>query len=481
MEDRLGSIIYVGKARDLRKRLAHYFTPSAQMRAERKTRALIASIADFRFQTVLNEQEALLLESKLIKQYRPRYNVSQRDDKRFFLIKIALNTPFPRLQLTRLKKDDNAHYFGPFVHSSALKETIGWMNKTFGLRSCRPLIPTQKDYRHCNADIIRSCLAPCTERCTAQHYDAHLQDAIALLEGKGHKKHFDTLRERMVRCAHKEQFERAARLRDILENLEKTLRPARRFTRTLRQAEAPGMVGSTLHPLKDLQALSQALGITPLQTIECFDISNISSTHIVASMVRFEKGIPVNRLYRRYRIQTTHGQNDFASMAEVVHRRYQRLQREKGTQMPDLIIVDGGKGQLSAAKSQLDLLDLSNQPIVGLAKKREEVFFTHREEPLCLPHHTGALKLLQRIRDEAHRFANNYNALLLNRRMRESLLDEIAGISPQRKARLLRHFGSVSRIAKARKTELLAVEGIGEKTASAILSFFHHKPSKGTH
>jgi len=156
MKDRLGGIIYVGKARDLKKRVSSYFMPSRKMRADLKTRALIDSICDYELQIVRNEQEALILESKLIKQYRPRYNVSLRDDKRFYMVKIQLDHPLPRFMLTRLKKDDGARYFGPFVHSSALKATLEWINREFGLRTCRPRIPGENDYKHCHSCVISS-------------------------------------------------------------------------------------------------------------------------------------------------------------------------------------------------------------------------------------------------------------------------------------------------------------------------------------
>jgi excinuclease ABC subunit C len=228
--------------------------------------------------------------------------------------------------------------------------------------------------------------------------------------------------------------------------------------------------------------------------MECFDISNVSSNHIVASMVRFTNGHPDNQNYRRYRIRTVSGQDDFASMAEVVFRRYSRILRENTSEenehsqeslidvqrrlakdgkakiiLPDLIIVDGGKGQLSSALKQLRALGLQEVPIIGLAKQREEVFFPGQSEPLLIPHDRGALKLLQRIRDEAHRFANGYNELLYRRRMKESALDDCPGMSPRRKALLLEKFGSVARIRKATPKEIAKISGISEKFAETLL------------
>jgi len=493
MRDRLGGIIYIGKARDLRKRVGSYFMPSRKMRADLKTRALIDSICDFDLQLVRNEQEALILESKLIKQYRPRYNVSLRDDKRFYMVKVQLSDPLPRFILTRLKKDDGARYFGPFVHSTALKATLEWLNREFGLRTCRTRIPGEKDYRHCHADIIRKCAAPCIGKISESEYRDRIDEAVSLLSGKGRRDRIQSLRDQMSQAAEKLQFEKAARLRDIIDNLEKTLSPTRSFTRG-------HPIQSTVNPKEDVIELQDALGLPdPIHIMECFDISNVSSNHIVASMVRFIDGAPNNQGYRRYRIKTVSGQDDFASMAEVVRRRYSRILLENTSSdlcdetsqesplkalrrlardgksplhLPDLVIVDGGKGQLGMAVKELRRLGLHGLPVIGLAKQHEEIFRPGTSEPLILPHDTGALKLLQRIRDEAHRFANNYNELLLRRRIRESALDDCPGISPKRKEALLRRFGTVKRIRKASLKELESVPGIGNKTAEQMMIWF---------
>lgn len=488
MRDRLGGIIYVGKARDLKKRVSSYFMPSRKMRADRKTRALIDSIVSFDIQIVRNEQEALILESKLIKQYRPRYNVSLRDDKRFYMVKVQLKDPLPRFMLTRLKKDDGARYFGPFVHSVAIRATLEWINREFGLRTCKPRNPGESEYRHCHADVIRSCCAPCVGKATEDQYRARIMEVVALLEGKGKRGRLEGLREQMQQASEKLQYEKAARLRDIIDNLEKTLSPARSFAR------GGGSIPSTVQPSEDLAELQEALSLPDkLHIMECFDISNVSSNHIVASMVRFVNGSPENKSYRRYRIKTVQGQDDFASMAEVVKRRYSRILLEnkvsdiEDTQeqplealrrlaregkspllIPDLVIVDGGKGQLGMAVRELQRLGLHDLPVVGLAKQREEIFRPGISDPLLLSHDSGALKLMQRIRDEAHRFANNYNELLLRRRVRESLLDDCPAMSPKRKEALLRRFGSVKRIRKADAKELESVPGIGKKSAQEI-------------
>ncbi|MEM1083171.1 MAG: excinuclease ABC subunit UvrC [Verrucomicrobiota bacterium] len=490
MKDRLGSIIYVGKARDLRKRLSSYFMASRKTRADLKTRALIDTIADFEVHEVRNEAEAILLEGKLIKDYRPRYNVAFRDDKRFLLVKLKMDDPWPRFQLTRTKKEDGSRYFGPFAHSGALKATIGWINRRLGLRTCRPRVPGEVDYKHCQADVIRNCSAPCVERISREDYLERVEEACQLLEGKGRREVFDELEAEMEKESGRMNFEKAAQLRDVIGNLKKTINPTRQFTR------GRG-VPTTVKPVEDLADLGEALGLEgPPQVMECFDISNVSSNHIVASMVRFTGGRPDNGNYRRYRIRTVEGQDDFASMAEVVRRRYSRIllenagEADESTQedvveaqrrlakegrarivLPDLVIVDGGKGQLSSAVKELRRLGLHELPVIGLAKQHEEVFVPGKSESIRIPHDRGALKLLQRIRDEAHRFANGYNELLYRRRMRESLLDDCPAVSPRKKQLLLTKFGSVARIRKASVEQLAEIPGISEKSAAAILEW----------
>ena len=494
MKDRLGNTIYVGKAKNLKKRLSNYFMPSRKTKADLKTRTLIESIWDFDFETVRNEEEALILESKLIKQYRPRYNVSLRDDKRFWLVRVQLKDVMPRFDLVRLRKEDGAKYFGPFVHSTALKATLEWLNQEFALRTCAVRKPGEHDHRHCHADVIRNCSAPCVGKISLEDYREKVMEAVEFLEGRGKRVRFKSLQEQMQLAAGNLDFEKAASLRDVIQNLEKTLSPARQFAR--RQH-----VPASVRPLEDMQSLGEFLSLSRKpRVMECFDISNVSSTHIVASMVRFQDGSPDNQRYRRYRMKSVETQDDFASMAEVVRRRYSRILLEArksqpeafehsqesvvetlhrlgdegllGTVLPDLVIVDGGKGQLSAGFAELKNLGLSDLPIVGLAKQEEEIFFPGESESLKISHDEGALKLMQRIRDEAHRFANNYNELLLRKRMHDSALDEVPGMSKARKMALLQHFKSLAAVKKASSHDLQKVPGVGPKSAEQIVEWF---------
>jgi excinuclease ABC subunit C len=503
-KDRLGKVIYVGKAKDLRKRLSSYFTPARSRLADRKTRALIRSIWDFDIHVVRNEPESLLLEGKLIKEYRPRYNVDFRDDKRFLMVRVHLDEPWPRFGAVRVKKDDGARYFGPFAHSGALRTVLAWLNKRLGLRVCRPLRPGETDYKHCSNDIIKNCAAPCTGRITREAYLERVAEACGFFEGS-HKASLDALADEMARAAANLEFERAAELRDMLESFRKTLTPVRKFTR----GRGVPATEPAHHAVWDVEDLQEALKLpAPPLVMECFDISNISDNHIVASMVRFKNGRPDTSNYRRYRIKSVKGQNDFASMAEVVRRRYARILLEAGTRepealdhsqespldalrrlddrlegarspatgrpmvrLPDLVIVDGGKGQLSSAVEELQRLGLGELPIIGLAKQREEIFRPGHPDPLVLPHTRAALKLLQRIRDEAHRWANGYHQLLMKRRIGESLLDDVPGISENRKAALLRKFGSVARLRQASADAIAEVPGISHRLAGEVVAF----------
>jgi excinuclease ABC subunit C len=510
MRDRLDNVIYVGKARDLRKRLANYFTPARSRMADRKTRALIASIWDFDLHEVRNNTEALLLEGKLIKEFRPRYNVTFRDDKRYMLVRVHFGDAMPRLSTTRLKKDDGARYFGPFPHGMALRTTLNWLNKKFGLRVCRPLKPGEADYKHCSNDIIKNCSAPCILRISLEDYQKRVEQACEFLEGKS-KDLVTALEEEMQHAAARLDFEKAAELRDMIEDFRKTLIPSRTFERGAR-----ARVVRTIDPMADVQELKELLHLEkPPLVMECFDIANIGTAHCVASMVRFKNGVPDNSNYRRYRIKAVSGQNDFISMAEVIRRRFSRIllmgrkaagadadfsqespleamrrlendeacAEEGGSdlesaarpatfiRLPDLVIVDGGKGQLGVAVAELQKLGLHELPIIGLAKENEEVYRPGESHPVIIPHERGALKLLQRIRDEAHRWANGYHQLLLGRRVAESILDDCPGISKTRKAALLKAFGSVARLRKATVEQIAKVPGISTTLAQQVVDF----------
>ncbi len=516
MRDRFNRVIYVGKARDLRKRVGSYFLPSKIAQADLKTRALLDAVWDFETHTVQSEPESLLLEGKLIKEFRPRYNISFRDDKRFLLVKVDLTEEWPRFRLARFKKDDGARYFGPYAHAGALRQTLNFMRKRFGVLTFGRGSPTERELKSSTYQVPMKL-----SEITAAVYRERVAEAADFLDGRSREMTAE-LEKQMRLEAEKMNFEKAAELRNMIEDLRRTTRPTRRFTR--------GSLPTTIDPHADVRSLADALQLhKPPQVMECFDISNISTTHVVASMVTFRDGVPDKNNYRRYRIRTVAGQDDFASMAEVVRRRYSRIlleareanpeaaefsqenvgdamerighpsavdervqvaprdpstpknfgARDDGgfvggfvaVRLPDLIIVDGGKGQLSSACKELQRLGLHELPIIGLAKEYEEIYRPGRALPLRLPEDSGALRLLQRIRDEAHRFANTYHQLLMKKRIGESILDDCPGVSQNRKNLLLRKFGSVKRLRRASMEEIASTDGIGRKLAEDVHRF----------
>src|SRR5947209_2691598 len=505
MRDRFNRVIYVGKARDLRKRVGSYFMPSKIAQADIKTRALLDAVWDFETHTVQSEPESLLLEGKLIKEYRPRYNISFRDDKRFLVVKVDPTEEWPRFRLARFKKDDGARYFGPYAHAGALRQTLNFMRKKFGVLTFGRGSPTERELKSATYQVPTRL-----SELSAEMYRERVAQACEFLEGHS-REMISAVEDEMRKAAEKLDFEKAAELRNMLEDLRRTTKPARRFTRH--------SLPSSIDPVSDVHALADALQLTrPPVVMECFDISNISTTHVVASMVCFRNGVPDKDNYRRYRIRTVEGQDDFASMAEVVRRRYSRVLLEAretnpdaaeysqenprealeraqrshpeqsendvgggapvrdeqpfvAVRLPDLIIVDGGKGQLSSVCRELQRLGLHELPIIGLAKEYEEIYRPGRALPLVLPPDSGALRLLQRIRDEAHRFANTYHQLLMKKRIGESILDDCPGVSQNRKNLLLRKFGSVNRLRKASVQEIASTEGIGARLAEEVHRF----------
>ena len=511
MKDRFGTVIYVGKARDLRKRVNQYFHPSRRMGWDLKLNALVDAIHDFDIHTVRSEPESLLLEGKLIKEFHPRYNVSFRDDKRFLLVKVNLHDPIPRFTLTRLRTEDGARYFGPFPHSGALRNTLHLVRRQFNLRGCRPLTPTDADYKHCLYGNMKWCTAPCIGNVTHEQYVDQVKAACEFLDGQCQELE-QQLDVEMKKAALAHEFEKAAELRDMLFDLRKTAKKTEKFERV------PYKLPVSVSPGLDNFELGQALGLpAPPERIEGFDISNISGTLKVASVVAFRQGRPDRANYRRMKIKTVDGQDDFACIAEAVKRRYSRLLREargettieedaekpiieelrtliekrhtaeqqvgspqnstakEATGLPDnlpsLIVIDGGKGQLNAACVELARLGLSAIPIIGLAKEFEEIYRPGEPGPLRLSHSSGALKLLQRIRDESHRVANSYNAQLRLKKISESILDEFPGIGDARKAALLKKFGSVQRLRLATVEQIAEVSGFGGKAAADLKVF----------
>src|ERR1700720_521938 len=322
MRDRFNRVIYVGKARDLRKRVSSYFLPSKLAQADLKTRAMLEATWDFETHVVRSEAESVLLEGKLIKEYRPRYNISFRDDKRFLLVKVDLSEEWPRFRLTRLKKNDTGRYFGPYAGAGALRQTLNLMRKKFGVLTFGRGAPTERELKSATYQVPMRL-----SEITAEQYRERVAQACEFLEGHS-REMIDALEEQMRQAAGKMDFEKAAELRNMINDVRQTTKPTRRFTR--------GSLPSAIDPMADVKALADALQLPrPPRVMECFDISNISTTHVVASMVCFRDGLPDKNCYRRYRVRTVQGQDDFASMAEVVRRRYSRVLLQAREMNPD--------------------------------------------------------------------------------------------------------------------------------------------------
>jgi excinuclease ABC subunit C len=518
MRDRLGTVIYVGKALNLRRRVSQYFQSSRRMGWDLKFNALVEAICDFDFHVVRSEPESLLLESRLIKEFKPRYNISFRDDKRFLMLKVNLNDPIPNFTFARFKKTDGARYFGPFVNATAARTVVTLARRQFNLRGCRVFTPGEADYKHCLYAHLKYCTAPCVGNVSRAQYLEQVKAACDFLEGRCREMQ-EQLEGEMKRAAMNQDYEKAAGLRDLIRDLKMTWKKTEKFERI------PYSLPGNVRPQNDLQKLADVLDLSaPPLRIEGFDISNISGTFAVASLVSFKNGRPDRANYRRFKIKTIEGQDDFAGMAEVVRRRYSRVLNESkaqspkskddggeaipqelqklvdetsrkvrrglplksetvaavydrrrsqsaATNLPDLILIDGGKGQLSAACAELKKLGLEKIPVIGLAKEFEEIYLPGKREPLRLGLDHPAVKLLQRVRDESHRVANSYNAQLRLKKISESVLDEFPGIGERRKQALLKKFGSVQRLRTATLEQLAAVPGFGGKAAEELKKF----------
>ncbi len=521
MRDKRGSIIYVGKAASLRKRVRSYFRDATFRRADPKLRGLIKSTTDIELVLARTEAEAVLTEARLIKEYRPRYNVDFRDDKRFLMISVDLATDFPVFGLCRMQKDDGHSYYGPYASSAAARAAVDFIEKRFGLRKCRPRIPGPADHEHCINDIVRYCSAPCIGKTLGPEYAERVEAACGFLKGEKPEL-LGEVKMRMQEASASLDFERATALRDLLFRLSDISRNRAKVLRTpeMRRDEA----------LRGVKEIAVVLGMenTP-EIIEAYDISNISGTYAVGSMVCAVRGVPQRNRYRRFRIRMAAQVDDVGMMRELVARSFatraaqgggsirqtddERTEKRRGIaqrrkdrqgecrlrkrsfaswreneigsnqasqpvaasaaqaerqRYPDLVLVDGGAGQASAARKELRKLGLGTLPVVGLAKQYEELHIENRRTPLRLPSGTPGLLVLQRIRDEAHRFALDYHRQLRSKVVRESVLDDIVGIGPSRKKVLLRHFGSIKRLMRATEEEIAAVPGFGGVMAKNV-------------
>ncbi|MDP0500367.1 MAG: excinuclease ABC subunit UvrC [Verrucomicrobiota bacterium JB022] len=465
MKDRFGSVLYVGKAKRLKHRVSSYFQRSRRHQLQQpKVVAMLDLIYDFDYIEVNSESEALLLEGRLIKEWKPKYNTDFTDDKRFLLVRVDVENPLPRFRLVRFRQSEQSLYFGPFAHAGRLRKTLGELRLKYGILLSDASPTRQEDGTWRLYDDVRAEIYGHENVLTEEDYQERVRAACVFLEGKSREWLAD-LEDEMRKAAENREFERAAELRDVLFALKGTIERTRKFTR--RDVLKP--TNTNTEPVLD--ALAEALKLPhPPKHIECFDISHVSGTFCVASMVHFTDGLPDKANYRRFKIKTFIGNDDFRSMEEVVGRRYRRL-HEEGKPFPDLVVIDGGRGQVGAALKAFLMHELEPPPLIGLAKKEETIHFSDAREPLQLPNHSAPRLLLQRIRDEAHRFANTFNAELRRKRMKETVLHEFDGLGPVRREALWERFKNLPRLKQATVDELQLVEGIGPKLAQRLHEF----------
>jgi len=568
MKDSEDRIIYIGKAKSLRKRVKSYFRNDL----DPKTTVLMRHFHHLEYMVTDTEKEALILESNLIKKHMPRYNIRLKDDKRYPYIQVT-NEKFPRVIITRRVLDDGSYYYGPFPEATTLRRLVKFLKSLFKIRDCKNMDGPCLNYQ------IDLCNAPCNKKISQKEYKKLVDNVSLFFEGK-YDEIMETIKSEMVEAAEHHEFEKAAVLRDQLNSVGDVLEKQKmEFTRDLDQdvvasasddelacvvvfsvrdgkivgkedflmsgaenSEEDKIISAFLKqyymgprhvpakiiihknvedkklieewltekrealvtvevPIEGVEYrlammvsknakillnhqkevkgalldLKKYLGIPKIpKRIEAFDISNISGKMAVGSMVVFENGVPKKSAYRRYKIETD-GPDDYAMMKEMLERRFKSL-IEKEESAPDLVLVDGGKGQLNIALDVFRSLNI-NYPVIGLAKEFEHVFIPQTPSPLILPRKSEALLLLQRLRDEAHRFAVTYHRKLRSKELERSPLDEIPGVGNKRKILLLKHFGNLDNIAKARVKDISELNGISNNLAQKIYDHFQENKS----
>ena len=406
MKDSAGRVIYVGKAKNLRSRAGSYFLKAAQQ--DERTRNWVHEIHDVDFIECDSEVDALLAESRLIKDIQPKHNKEQKDDKSFPYLMITTREDFPRVELTRQPPTSGVKLYGPFASAGALRGAIQVLQRIFKFRTCTLDIAEDDErwkwFRPCLLASIQQCTAPCNQRISKDEYRRDIKRLQTLLDG-GKKRLIGQLQKEMREAAKELQFEKAARLRDEIDMLERLDERGELDTHV--QPEV-----FYIDPKKGLVGLQKVLKLAEQpRVIEGVDIAHLGGNETVASLVQFIDGLPFKPGYRRYRIRGVKGVDDFRSIHEVVSRRFRRLNDQQEA-FPDILLIDGGKGQLSAALAAFRDQNIEPPTLLSIAKREEEIFRPGVQEPLRLSRHAFALRLLQYVRDEAHRFAQHYHHLL---------------------------------------------------------------------
>lgn len=414
MKDDLGRVIYVGKAVNLRSRAGSYFTLAAEQ--DRRTADLIPEIKDIDYLSTDSEVDALLLEARLIKDIQPRFNSELKDDKTFPYLQITTHEDFPRVEFTRKPESKGVKLYGPFTSAKKLRGTITVLQKIFRFRNCTLDIEEDDEkwrwFRPCLLASINQCTAPCNLRITRDEYKRDIRRLRMFLDGKKDSL-LKELQNEMLNASRELKFERAARIRDEIKSLEDL-----NLRGDLEEHAQPEVF--YIDPKKGVEGLRRTFKLSePPRRIEGVDIAHLQGGETVASLVQFIDGLPFKHGYKRYRIKTVSGVDDFASIHEVILRRFRRLSQE-GESFPDILLIDGGKGQLNAAMDAMRMLDIDPPFTLSLAKQEEEVFLPGESESRRLGRHSFGLRLLQYVRDEAHRFAQHYHHVL----RRKSTFDE---------------------------------------------------------
>lgn len=413
MKDAEGRVVYIGKAKNLRSRASSYFNKDAAF--DLRIKDWIGLVRDIDFIETEDEIASMLVEARMIKDLRPQFNKSLKDDKTFPYLQIRTREEYPRVEITRSPRRRGVRLYGPFTHTTSLRAAVNVLQRIFQFRTCTLDIKSDdkrwKWFRPCLLHSIRRCTAPCNFRVSRDEYRRQVKKLIFVLEGKKSKL-IRRMEREMQAASEALNFEKARRLRDeitALQNLD--LRGDK--DKDVQPEVFP------IDPKKGLKGLQQVLGLEkPPRTIEGMDIAHISGTDTVASLVSFLDGLPFKPGYRRFKIKTVAGVDDFASMREVVSRRFRRL-RDEDEVFPDILLIDGGKGQLNAAMQAFRALGIDPPCVISLAKQEEEIFRPGESESIKLSRRAAALRLLQYVRDESHRFAQHYHHMLRRKRLTE--------------------------------------------------------------
>ena len=458
MRDADFNIIYIGKAKSLKKRVLSYFRH--QNFASPRLRKLVDTICDISTIRVESEIEALLLENRLIKLYQPFFNVDLKMNERYGYVKVT-DEKFSRLEFTRIVLNDGGNYIGPFVRVGEVKLLLRLIEKFMPLRTCKYDLTKHFPTRPCMKYSLGRCLGPCAGKCSEKEYKERVADIILLLQGNTLQL-TEKLRQRMDHFAKSMQFEEAAKIRNTIRALWRVSRQKHSTPDTKMEED------NYLVTLINLQKIFH-LPLIPWR-IDCFDISHTGGKETVGVVVVFEQGYPNPSLYRRFNLQLDK-LDDFRSIEETVKRRYKKI-LEGQAPLPQLILIDGGAEQLVFAKKALVSLQIK-VPLLALAEKNEEIYTEFDKNPIQLTRNDETLRLLQRIRDEAHRFAITNHRNRRDTLMQHSRLEDISGVSHSKALLLIAKFGSAKNVSQASIKELETVDGIGKKLAKNIFEYFH--------